>query len=136
MKTVARDLLIFLVICGVAWSLTRVRLHAQQAERLRAQLVYTTDIERKTADGLLESLEKVGFLDGIPRTYFMEEKDNITELRVVADPSIIADPKVEALIGQKFAEVCQLALPDRLVTVSLTDTYLTPFHLVFEARQF
>ena len=136
MKTIVRDIFILLAICSTAWLLMHIRLHARQTEKMRAQVVYSTDMDRQSAESLMNGLEKVGFLNGVPRPYHIDRLDDVIQLLVVAEPDILSDPQVEGLLRSAFSEVCGLAFPDEQVTVSLTDTNLSPFLQLIEPQQF
>ena len=101
-----------------------------------AQVVYSTDLDRESAESLMDGLEKVGFLNGVPRTYHIDRHDDVIQLLVVAEPEILSDPQVEGLLRNAFSEVCRLAFPDEQVTVSLTDTNLAPFLQLIAPQQF
>ena len=136
MKAAGRDAIILLAICLTAWGMTRIRMHVRQIERLRAQIIYTTTIEYETAANLTDALEKAGFLNGVQRTYYLDRRDDAIQLLVLADASILADPRVEVLLRDAFVGVCGQAFPGDRVTVSLADAQLTPFHEVLETQQF
>lgn len=135
-KSVGRDLITLLAICALAWGLTRIRLHSRQIERMRAQVVYSTNIRQDTAESLMNSLQQVGFLNGVPRTYHVDRLDNVIQLQIVAEPAILANPQVEVLLRDGFADVCRTAFPGNLATVSLNDENLAPFKVLIQSRQF
>lgn len=137
MKAAGRDVIILLAICLTAWGVTRIRTHVRQIERLRAQIIYTTTIEYETAANLTDALEKAGFLNGVPRSYYIDRHDDdAIQLLVLADAGILADPRVEGVLRDALLGVCRDAFPGDRVTVSLADAHLTPFHEVFETQQF
>ena len=135
-KSVGRDLIILAVICAMAWGLTRIRLHSRQIERMRAQVVYSTNISQEAAESLMDGLQQVGFLNGVPRTYHVDRLDNVIHLRVVAESAILENPQVEVLLRDGFYEVCRTAFPGNQVTVSLNDTNLAPFKVLIKSQQF
>jgi len=128
--------MILLIICAVAWSLTRIRLHSRQIEKMRAHVVFSTDFDQSTAERLMSSLEEVGFLNGVKRIYHIDLHDDVVQLQVVTEASIVADPEVEKLLQGAFSEVCRLTFPEQRVAVSLSDTNLNPFHELIPPRQF
>ena len=136
MKSAGRDLVMLLVISAIAWALMQIRLHARQIERMRAQVVYSTDISLEMAESLLTGLQQTGFANGVPRTYHVGRLDNVIQLQVVAEPAILANPQVEVLLRDGFSEVCRTALSGNLVSVSLTDAQLVPFHTLIQSEQF
>ncbi len=135
-KSAGRDLIILSVICAMAWGLTRIRLHSRQIERMRAQVVYSTNISQEAAESLMDCLQQVGFLNGVPRTYHVDRLDNVIHLLVVAEPAILENPQVEVLLRDGFSEVCRTAFPGNQVTVSLNDTKLAPFKVLIKSQQF
>jgi len=136
MKTVGRDCLILLLICAATYGVTRIRLHSRLTERNRGQVVYTTSVKREVALKLMDGLEQVGILNGVPRTYHINRQNGIYQLLVVADPGILKNPQVEPALKAGFSDVCRRAFDGDKASVQLTDIHLTPFRLLLAPQRF
>ncbi len=136
MKGVVRDLVVFATICVVAWGLMHARLHNRLIEKRRAELVYTVDVDDELANRLVAQLEKEGVINGVPRTLMLGKNGGVWELLVVAEPSVVANPQVRAMLEKGFHSICAATFPGDLAMVKLTDQYLQSFYLAVEPTQF
>ncbi len=136
MKPVVRDLMILAGICLVAWGITWIQVHYRQLERKRAALIYDSSVDYDSAVRLMDTLEEIGLLSGAPRTFKLGRTQQVFELLVVVDPSVVANPQTEKMLKEAFKQVCAASFPGETAMVKFANPKLESFHLLVEPTAF